>query len=167
MVQWLKGAGSIPGWGTNILHAAWHSQKKKRHSLNNFQICDAVSLTVGFLRWLSRKNPLHVGEVGSIPGSGRSPIRGDGSPFQYSCLKNPTDRVAWWAAIHEVAKSNAQLNTRASLPVINMLSVMLPGRSFYNRKSVPLAQLLCSHRATPCTPSNPRHVLCFYELNLF
>ena len=142
-------------------------KKKKRHSLNNFQICDAVSLTIGFLRWLSRKNPLHVGEVGSIPGWGRSPIRGDGSPFQYSCLKNPTDREAWWAAIHGVAKSNGQLNTSASLTVFNMLSVMLPGHSFYNRKSVPFAQLLCSHWATPRRPSNPRHALCFYELNLF
>ena len=35
--------------------------------------------------------------VGSIPGSGRSPGRGHGKPLQYSCLKNPMDKGAWWA----------------------------------------------------------------------
>jgi len=43
--------------------------------------------------------------VGSIPGSGRSPGEGHGNPLQYSCLKNPMDRGAWWATVHEVAKS--------------------------------------------------------------
>ena len=42
---------------------------------------------------------------GSIPGSGGSPREGNGNPLQYSCLKNPMDRGAWWAAIHWVAKS--------------------------------------------------------------
>ena len=40
------------------------------------------------------------GDVGSIPGSGRSPGEGNGYPPQYSCLENPMDRGAWWAAIH-------------------------------------------------------------------
>ena len=35
---------------------------------------------------------------------------GDGTPLQYSCLENPMDGGAWWAAIHEVANSQAQLN---------------------------------------------------------
>ena len=35
----------------------------------------------------------------SVPGSGRSPGGGHGSPFQYSCLENPTDRGAWWATV--------------------------------------------------------------------
>ena len=43
--------------------------------------------------------------LGSIPGSGRSPGGGNGSPLQYSCLGNPMDRGAWWAAVHGVAKS--------------------------------------------------------------
>ena len=30
---------------------------------------------------------------------------GNGNPLQYSCLENPMDRGAWWAAVHEVAKS--------------------------------------------------------------
>ena len=41
---------------------------------------------------------------GAIPGSGRSPGEGNGNPFQYSCLGNSTDRGAWWAAVHGVAR---------------------------------------------------------------
>ena len=47
------------------------------------------------------KNPAanagDVRDVGSIPGLGRSPGRGDGHPLQYSCLENPMDRGAWGA----------------------------------------------------------------------
>ena len=43
-------------------------------------------------------------DKGSIPGLGRSPGEGNGSPLQYSCLENPMDRGAWWATVHEVAK---------------------------------------------------------------
>ena len=46
-----------------------------------------------------------AGDMGSIPGSGRSPREGNGNPLQYSCLRNPMDRGAWWATVHEVAKS--------------------------------------------------------------
>ena len=42
-----------------------------------------------------------------IPGSGRSPEEGNGNPRQYSCLGNPTDRGAWWAIVHGIAKSQA------------------------------------------------------------
>ena len=47
----------------------------------------------------------------SIPGSGRTPVEENGKPFQYSCLKNPTDKGAWWAEVHRVAKSQTQLST--------------------------------------------------------
>ena len=50
----------------------------------------------------------HAGDVrdpGSmIPGLGRSPGRGHGNPLQYSCLKNPTDRGAWWAIVYRVSE---------------------------------------------------------------
>ena len=45
------------------------------------------------------------GDLGSIPGSGRSSGEGDGNPLQYSCLENPVDGGAWWAIVHGVAKS--------------------------------------------------------------
>ena len=41
---------------------------------------------------------------GSIPGSGRSPGEGNGTPLQHSCLENPMDRGAWQATVHRVAK---------------------------------------------------------------
>ena len=45
-------------------------------------------------------------DVGSIPGSRRSPGEGNDSPFQYSCLGNPMDRGAWWGIVHGVAKES-------------------------------------------------------------
>ena len=48
--------------------------------------------------------------LGSIPGPGRSPGGGNGSPLQYSCLGNPMDRGAWWATVHGVAKSQTPLS---------------------------------------------------------
>ena len=45
-----------------------------------------------------------VGDLGLIPGSGRSPGEGTGNPLQYSCLENPMDGGAWWATVHGVAK---------------------------------------------------------------
>ena len=48
--------------------------------------------------------PANAGDSGSIPGSGRSPGGGHGSPLQYSCLENPMDRGAWQATVHGVTK---------------------------------------------------------------
>ena len=45
-----------------------------------------------------------AGDLGSIPGSGRSPGEGNSNPLQYSCLENPMDRGAWRAAVRGVAK---------------------------------------------------------------
>ena len=47
----------------------------------------------------------NAGDMGSIPGSRRSPGEGNGNPFQSSCLENPMDRRAWWATVHRVTKS--------------------------------------------------------------
>ena len=58
---------------------------------------------------LVAKNPPANADVGSIPGSGRSPGEGNGNPLQYSCLENPIDRGAWRAIVHGVAKSQTQL----------------------------------------------------------
>ena len=43
-----------------------------------------------------------AGDVGSIPGSARSPGEGNGNPLQYSCLGNTMDREAWQATVHGV-----------------------------------------------------------------
>ena len=44
--------------------------------------------------------PQNGGEMGSVPGWGRPPGGENDSPLQYSCLENPVDRGAWWAAVH-------------------------------------------------------------------
>ena len=49
-------------------------------------------------------------DVGSIPGSGRSPGEGNGNPLQYSCLGNLMDRGVWWATAHGVTKSQTRLS---------------------------------------------------------
>ena len=45
----------------------------------------------------------NTGDLGPIPGSGRSPGEGNGNPLQYSCLGTPTDRGAWQTRVHGVA----------------------------------------------------------------
>ena len=53
--------------------------------------------------------PANAGDIkdmGLIPGLGRSPGGGNGSPFQHSCLENSEDRGAWWATVHGFAESD-------------------------------------------------------------
>ena len=58
------------------------------------------------------------GDLGSIPGSGRSPGEGTGNPPQYSCLENPMDTEAWWAIVHGVSELDA-----TSLPLFQWLGL--------------------------------------------
>ena len=68
-----------------------------------------MSLNVTGEKQLSGKesacNARDVGNAGSIPRSGRSPIGGNGIPLQYSCLENPMDGGAWQATVHGLTKS--------------------------------------------------------------
>ena len=50
--------------------------------------------------------PVNAGDMDSVSGLGRSPGKGNGNPFQYSCLGNPMDRGAWWATVRGVAESD-------------------------------------------------------------
>ena len=59
---------------------------------------------------VSEESACKSGELGLIPGLGRSSGEGNGYPLQYSCLENSMDRVAWWATVHEVTKSWTQLS---------------------------------------------------------
>ena len=64
----------------------------------------------GVPSWLSGKeSACSTGDTGLIPWLGRSPEGGNGSPLQYSCLENPMDRVARWATIRKITKSQRQL----------------------------------------------------------
>ena len=58
----------------------------------------------------SKVSAHNAGDLGLIPGLGRSPGEGNGNPLQYSCLENSKDGGAWWAKVHGVAKSRTQLS---------------------------------------------------------
>ena len=58
----------------------------------------------------SKESTHNAGDLGSIPGLGRSPEEGNGNSLQYSCLENPMDRGAWQSTVHGVAKSWTQLS---------------------------------------------------------
>ena len=57
----------------------------------------------------SQESACNVGDLGLIPGSGRSSGEEHDNPLQYSCLENPMHRGAWWATVHRVAESWTQL----------------------------------------------------------
>ena len=56
-----------------------------------------------------KESACNEGDLGSIPGLGRSPGEGHGNRLQYSCLENSMDRGAWWATGHRVTKSRTRL----------------------------------------------------------
>ena len=64
-------------------------------------------LSMGLPWWLTGKESTTIaGDMGSIPGSGRSPRKRNGNPLQYSCLENPMDRGIWWAIVCRVAEES-------------------------------------------------------------
>ena len=58
----------------------------------------------------SKASAYNAGDLGSIPGLGRSLGEGNGNPLQYSSLENPMDGGAWLATVHGVAKSPTRLS---------------------------------------------------------
>ena len=54
--------------------------------------------------WLSEESTYSAGDMGLIPGLGRSPGKGNGNPLQYSCLGNPMNRGDWRATVLGVSK---------------------------------------------------------------
>ena len=93
-----------------------------------------------------KSSPANAGDMGSIPGSGRSPREGNGSPLQYSCLGNPTDRGAWRVTAHVVTKESdttEQLNNNKryinTFQVNNVLKIKMINCSELN-----LTQSLCN-----------------------
>ena len=67
----------------------------------------------GFPRGSVVKNlPTDAGDLGLIPGSGRSSGEESGNPFQYSCLGNPKKRGAWQAIVHGVVRIRHDLATK-------------------------------------------------------
>ena len=58
----------------------------------------------------SEESALSEGDLGSVPGLGRSPEKENGYTLQYSGLENPMDGETWWASLYRVSKSWTQLS---------------------------------------------------------
>ena len=65
---------------------------------------------------VGKESACSAGDLGSIPGSGRSPGEGNGNSLQYSCLDNPMDRGAWWTTVHGVTRVRHDLATKPPPP---------------------------------------------------
>ena len=83
--------------------------KKLLHPQQPHQTCSStyslIQLTSAEHYSDGKESACSVGELGLIPGSGRSPGKGNGNPLQYSCLENSMDRGAWQVTVHAEAKS--------------------------------------------------------------
>ena len=71
---------------------------------------------------IGKNSACNAGDLGLIPGSGRSSGEGNGNPLQYSCLENPTDKGAWRATVHGIAR------------ICHNLVIKPPWRSYHPRK---------------------------------
>ena len=69
----------------------------------------------------------NAGDLGLIPGSGRSPGEGNGNPLQYSCLENPKNGGTWWATVHGVSKSRLSDFTFKVYNIIIWLTYFMKG----------------------------------------
>ena len=94
-------------FGVTHLVLGWSLDSRRQdchhgdHCRDNFMEREGA----GFPWWLSSKDCLQSRRLGFHPWSGRSPGEQHGCPLWYSCLRNLTDRGAWWAITHGVAKS--------------------------------------------------------------
>ena len=82
--------------------ATVHGVAKSRTRLSGF----TFTLTTPSLGSEVKASARNAGDLGSIPGWGRSPGEGNDNPLQYSCLENPIDREAWQARVHSVTESD-------------------------------------------------------------
>ena len=100
-----RGEGGGAGFHSGEASQAAYWPDKVRFS-PGFFFFFRIYVKTWLLRWLSGKeSTCNAGDVGLIPGWGRPPAEGHGTPLQYSCLGKPMDRGVWWATVHEVAKS--------------------------------------------------------------
>jgi len=75
---------------------------------------------IGLPWWPSGKeSTCQVGDVGSIPGSGRSPGVGNGNPLQCPCLESPIGKGAWQVTVHDVTRAKHDLATKQKILIIH------------------------------------------------
>ena len=92
----------------SVIHSGLISLKHESLCLDFFLACGSSQVALGVQNSSDSAGDLR--DAGLIPGSGRSPGGGYGSPLQYPCLENSMDRGAWWATVRGVAKSQTRLS---------------------------------------------------------
>ena len=109
------GTGTYPhaeGYMHTQAYTHMHTQTRTHthKHIHNTHMCRSMCISMTSLVVQLVKNPTaNAGgarDTSLIPGSGRSPGEGNGNTLQYSCLENPTNRVAWRATIHGLAESD-------------------------------------------------------------
>ena len=90
--------------GNRVLHiASGVSDYGRRFARKNSKVKNTTRASL-----VAQQSPANGGDVCSTPGLGKFPREGNGNPLQYSCLGNPTDRGAWWDAVHGAVKEPDQ-----------------------------------------------------------
>ena len=101
------------------------------------------------------KPPANAGDVGSVPGSGRSPGEGNGNPLQYSCLESPKDRGAWWLqesdTTEQLKSSMVSSGERQMMMLRNVLAERPPpsGQEPYPERAAPTITTSRDHQPPP------------------
>ena len=98
----IPGRGSLVGcrlWGRTESDTTEAMQQQQQTNRYASQMAEMV-----------KNLPANMGDLGSIPGLGRSAEEGNGNPLQYSCLENSMDRETWRATVHGIAKRQTQLS---------------------------------------------------------
>ena len=104
--------GTVEMWAgiRGSVDQGWGMKSEEAGELNQVSILGVLGFPGDSA---GKESTCNAGDLGSIPGSGRSPGEGNGNPLQYSCLENPKDGGAWQVTVHRVTKSQTQLSDQA------------------------------------------------------
>ena len=72
-------------------------------------VVSGLGLYLSLVAQLVKESACNTGDLGSIPGLGRYPGKGNGNPLQCSCLESSMDKGTWQATVHGIAESRTQL----------------------------------------------------------
>ena len=111
--EYLEDVGLVPDHHNKVSHRYFGFLVHIKLYLHYSVICSFPYSSV------DKESTCNAGDPGLIPGSERSPGEENGNPLQYSCLENPTDRGAWQAIVHGIARVRHDLVTKPPHSVIH------------------------------------------------
>ena len=121
-----------------LIHLARNTAYKSKSCRDHKGYMLENSNSMWLPKWLiDKESTCNAGDMGSIPGSGRSPGERNGNPLWCSCLGNPLDRRAWWAIVHGVARASDttwQLNNNKYLESGQCVGQVLDTEREYEKK---------------------------------